>query len=289
MRVVAIQYQNVRPLRSASNVVTKMSQPLEKQCTVHPPWVSHSTDRSCWGTTQGRKGREVVCGQVWWPILGICPLHLTLPSAHSQQWTHTWSSGQPYCGARGAVGRSVPCSRVSPQSWYWRWREHLLFTPPTNNPCRTWESNRQPLGYKSNSLTSRPRLPIRRSGGLLVTQQALIHSFSWKNEQWWYKLPSGVHGTGSSDSKASFCTCDSCHLPLPLWTNNFVWLLYILDTHLIHIPQTGGVNVFAKPMELILIIRKNRSTFGLLNPTILEMLVACGVLTDRVPCLLRKL
>ncbi len=103
--------------------------------------------------------REVVCGQVWWPILGICPLHLTHPSAHSQQWTHTRSSGQPYCGARGAVGGSVPCSRVSPQSWYWRWREHLLFTPPTDNPCRTWESNLQPLGYKSNSLTIRPRLP----------------------------------------------------------------------------------------------------------------------------------
>ncbi len=100
----------------------------------------------------------MVCGQVWWPILGICPLHLTHPSAHSQQWTHTRSSGQPYCGARGAVGGSVPCSRVSPQSWYWRWREHLLFTPPTDNPCRTWESNLQPLGYKSNSLTIRPRL-----------------------------------------------------------------------------------------------------------------------------------
>ncbi len=29
--------------------------------------------------------------------------------------THTWSSQR--CGARGAVGGSVPCSRVSPQSW----------------------------------------------------------------------------------------------------------------------------------------------------------------------------
>ncbi len=28
--------------------------------------------------------REVVCGQVWWPILGICALHLTHPSAHTQ-------------------------------------------------------------------------------------------------------------------------------------------------------------------------------------------------------------
>ncbi len=124
-------------------------------------WNLRVTEKIAFKVVQIKKGkeREVVCGQVWWPILGICPLHLTHPSAHSQQWTHTWSSGQPYCGARGAVGGSVPCSRVSPQSWYWRWREHLLFTPPTDNPCRTWESNRQPLGYKSNSLTIRPRLP----------------------------------------------------------------------------------------------------------------------------------
>ncbi len=126
---------------------------------------------------KGKGEREVVCGQVWWPILGICPLHLTHPSAHSQQWTHTWSSGQPYCGARGAVGGSVPCSRVSPQSWYWRWREHLLFTPPTDNPCRTWESNRQPLGYKSNSLTIRPRLPLHKDNASEYKMQFLNDDF----------------------------------------------------------------------------------------------------------------
>ncbi len=27
--------------------------------------------------------------QVWWPILEIGALHLTHPSAHTQQWTHT--------------------------------------------------------------------------------------------------------------------------------------------------------------------------------------------------------
>ncbi len=131
--------------------------------------------------------REVVCGQVWWPILGICPLHLTHPSAHSQQWTHTRSSGQPYCGARGAVGGSVPCSRVSPQSWYWRWREHLLFTPPTDNPCRTWESNLQPLGYKSNSLTIRPRLPQpwgSRAPCSVCIMQTLHYVFVLTN---WYR------------------------------------------------------------------------------------------------------
>ncbi len=31
---------------------------------------------------------EVTCGQVWCPILGICALHLTHPSAKTQQWTH---------------------------------------------------------------------------------------------------------------------------------------------------------------------------------------------------------
>ncbi len=42
----------------------------------------------------------------------MCSLHLTHPSAH------TWSSGQPTCAAPGgAVGGSVPCPRVSPQSW----------------------------------------------------------------------------------------------------------------------------------------------------------------------------
>ncbi len=38
-------------------------------------------------------------------------------------------------------------------------RECCTFTPPTYNSCRTWDSNAQPLGYESDSLTIRPRLP----------------------------------------------------------------------------------------------------------------------------------
>ncbi len=109
-----------------------------------------------------KKKRKEVCGQVWWPILRICALHLTHPSAHTQQWvvnkhtpwTHTRCS--QCCGTRGAVGGSVPCSRVSPQSWYW---ERWTFTPPTYNPCWIWDSNPRPLGYKFDSLSFRPRLP----------------------------------------------------------------------------------------------------------------------------------
>ncbi len=52
----------------------------------------------CWNqqlVAKREREREVVCGQVWWPILGICALHLTHPRAHTQQWTHTRSSRQP--------------------------------------------------------------------------------------------------------------------------------------------------------------------------------------------------
>ncbi len=38
----------------------------------------------------------------------MCSLHLTHPSG---------AVGSRHCGARGAVGGSVLCSRVSPQSW----------------------------------------------------------------------------------------------------------------------------------------------------------------------------
>ncbi len=72
---------------------------------------------------------------------------------------HTPGAVGSHCSsARGAVGGSVPCSNA-PQSWYWRWRECCSFTIPTFNPCRTWDSNPQPLDYKSDSLTNRPRLP----------------------------------------------------------------------------------------------------------------------------------
>ncbi len=80
--------------------------------------------------------------QVWWPILEIGALHLTHPSAHTQQWVvnkhceHAPGAVGSHCSnARGAIGGSVPCSRA-PQSWYWRWRECCSFTIPTFNSCR---------------------------------------------------------------------------------------------------------------------------------------------------------
>ncbi len=61
------------------------------------------------------------------------------------------------CGARGAVGGSVPCSR------HWGWRERCTFTPSHLQSLPARDSNSQPLDYESDSLTIRPRLPPKKA------------------------------------------------------------------------------------------------------------------------------
>ncbi len=89
--------------------------------------------------TYWTQSSDVTYDQVWWPILRICALHLTHPRCTHTPWTHTHREHTPgavdshlCCGARGAVGGSVPWSRA-PQSWYWRWRERANYSlpPPT--------------------------------------------------------------------------------------------------------------------------------------------------------------
>ncbi len=103
---------------------------------------------------------DMIYGQVWWPILGICALQLTHPKcAHTQQWTHTRSSGQPFMLRRPGSSWGFGASRA-PQSWYWRWRERCTFTPPTYNSCRP-ETRTRNLWITSPPLTIRPRLPLK--------------------------------------------------------------------------------------------------------------------------------
>ncbi len=90
--------------------------------------------------------------------------HTAVSSEHTH-CEHAPGAVGSYCSsAQGAIGGSVPCSRA-PQSWYWRWRECCSFTIPTFNPCWTWDSNPQPLDYKTDSLTIRPRLPLNHYKG----------------------------------------------------------------------------------------------------------------------------
>ncbi len=135
-------------------------------------------------------------------------LHLTHP-----KWTHTRSSGQPCYSARGAVGGSVPCSRT-PRSWYW--------TPPTNNPCRTWDSNPQPSAYKSDSLSIRPRLPRSDNGTEFMSRdfQALLTKNKIRHET---SAPYSPHQNGTAERgwrtlyDMSRCLLIESELPDELW------------------------------------------------------------------------
>ncbi len=88
------------------------------------------------------------------------------------------------CGAWGAVGGSVPCSRA-PQS-YWGWRERCTFTPPHLQFLPARDSNSQLLDYESDFLIIRARLsPTSGPGrwwcpGTWMTPLQL-HCCSW----WW--------------------------------------------------------------------------------------------------------
>ncbi len=77
---------------------------------------------------------------------------------HSSEHTPGAVGSHLCCGAWGAVGGSVSCSRT-PQSWYWGWRECWIFTPPTYNPCRP-ETRTHNLWITSPTLTIRPQLPL---------------------------------------------------------------------------------------------------------------------------------
>ncbi len=68
------------------------------------------------------------CGQVWWPILRICSLHLTHPSAHTHTHTVNAHPGELLgvrCLAQGIVGG----------------RERWTFTPPPTIPAGPSDSN----------------------------------------------------------------------------------------------------------------------------------------------------
>ncbi len=89
----------------------------------------------------------------------MCSLHLTHPSVHTPGAVGSWHSG-----VRGAVGGSVPCSRVSPQSWT-EFQPEPRFEPTTS-------------GYKSDALSIRPRLPhfIRYMGWTPFSLQKCLNS-----------------------------------------------------------------------------------------------------------------
>ncbi len=81
---------------------------------------------------------EIVCESEskLWPSMvsytwNLCSAYKPSKCTHKVE---TRAVGSQFCGARGAVGGSVPCSKVSLQL-YLGWRERCLFTPPPTIPA----------------------------------------------------------------------------------------------------------------------------------------------------------
>ncbi len=120
VRVVAIIKSSKHLVHYASEVVICAAEDRER-CMVFSKAI--------------RKGKHVTCGQVWCPLLGICALHFTHPNEHTQQWvanTHTHTHMEQW--------GLVPCSRVSPQMWYWGWKKALVIHSP--HP-QFWDSSQK--------------------------------------------------------------------------------------------------------------------------------------------------
>ncbi len=84
---------------------------------------------------------------------------------HSSEHMHTHREHTPgavgrhlCCGARGAVGGSVPCSRSHLSRGIEGGESAVHSLPPPTIPARTWDSNSQPFNHESDSLNIRPRL-----------------------------------------------------------------------------------------------------------------------------------
>ncbi len=104
---------------------------------------------------------EVTCGQVWWPILGICALHLTHPKC-----THTRSSGQPFMLRRpGSSWGSGALFKGTSVVVLWVKRALYIQSPHLQYLL---DLRLEPSGYKSDSLTIRPRLPFNSNWSMFV-------------------------------------------------------------------------------------------------------------------------
>ncbi len=112
---------------------------------------------------------NVMYCQVWWPILEICAMHLTHPSAHTQQWvvnTHTvnthpeqWAAIAPAPGEQLGV-RCLAQGHLSHGIEGGESAVHSQSPPsiPAGPEIRTHN-----LWITSLTLTIRPRLPLNHT------------------------------------------------------------------------------------------------------------------------------
>ncbi len=152
----------------------------------------------------------------------LCIYPILSAHTHSSEYSHTVNTHPEHlcCGARRAVGGSVPCSRA-PQSWYWGWRERCTFTPPTNNSCQTWDSNSQPFDYESDSLTIRPRL-----GGLCICMYIYYSFTKLMSDYSVFASNFEIIQSNLNQKMLMWHVAASCLFPNAVTASNFKWKVH---------------------------------------------------------------
>ncbi len=79
-------------LKGSSDATCTFTSCLNWNVCTHPPY----------NDKKNNKKKYVMYCQVWWPILEIGPLHLTHPSAHTQQWV---------------MNKHTRCENTHPEQW----------------------------------------------------------------------------------------------------------------------------------------------------------------------------
>ncbi len=97
----------------------------------------------------------------------------TVVDIHLEQWAANAAAPGEQLGVRCLAQGSHLSRGIE-----WR-RECWLFTPPTYNSCRTWDSNPRPSGYKSNSLSIRPRLPFETYTVFMLFVHCSFEDWMW--------------------------------------------------------------------------------------------------------------
>ncbi len=148
--------------------------------------------------------------QVWWPILGICALHLSHPKcAHTAVNTHTpWTlpgavGSHLCCGAREQLG--VQCLAQGHLSRGIEGVESAVHSlPPPTIPAGPETRN---LSITSLTLTIRPRLPTNILRSYEAKQSDCARNWTWFT-------PLSPRTTDSAKNRLYCSTEEKCHLHL---------------------------------------------------------------------------
>ncbi len=142
-------------------------------------------------------------GQLWCDIWPSMVTH-----TRKQQWTHTWSSGQPFMLRHPGSSWGFGALLKGTSPWYWS----AVHSLPQLHFLLAWDLNSQPFDYESGSLTIRPRLPLWYVICAVVCDRLIKHQ-SYVARECDTRTKSCHHLSSSLNSKLIWiCNCSAIRL-----------------------------------------------------------------------------